>query len=74
MIYASIGGLQIGDMFFALVSFVTFVAVIAFIILLIFRTIKSGKKLERIEEKLDRLLEEKNNPSWWLPPKVRVLL
>ncbi len=61
LLYAGIGGLQGGDMFFALISFILFLSIITILILLIFRLGRKKKQLERIESKLDQLLNEQNN-------------
>jgi flagellar biogenesis protein FliO len=61
LLYADIGGLQGGDMLFALISFILFLSIIMILILLIFRFGRKKKQLERIESKLDQLLNEQNN-------------
>ncbi|SER88714.1 hypothetical protein SAMN04487944_11213 [Gracilibacillus ureilyticus] len=59
-IFASIGGFRIGDMLFALLSFFGFLTLLAIIIIFALKR-SSGKRdqLQRMEEKLDQLLDEK---------------
>lgn len=59
---AGLGGFNIGDILFTVVSFIALIVLIVFIILIV-KLITQGKKrksdLTRIEEKLDTLLKEK---------------
>ncbi|GGM19077.1 hypothetical protein GCM10011351_01120 [Paraliobacillus quinghaiensis] len=56
---ASAGGLHWGDILFTLFSFLFIIAVIVGIVLLFSTSKKKGKRLERVEAKLDKLLAEK---------------
>ncbi|WP_218775591.1 hypothetical protein [Oceanobacillus senegalensis] len=58
---AAIGGLNVGDMIFQLIFFIVFIAIVVMIIALPFQFNKKNKRLKNIEEKLDKLLSEKEN-------------
>lgn len=63
-LFTSIGGSH-GTMVYLIITFVLVLLLIAFMISKIFRQKLSNKQLDRIEEKLDTLLKEKdryNNP------------
>ncbi len=63
-LFTSIGGSH-GTMVYLIIIFVLVLLLIAFMISKIFRQKLSNKQLDRIEEKLDTLLKEKdryNNP------------
>ncbi|MGP4038940.1 hypothetical protein ACTWP4_03360 [Gracilibacillus sp. D59] len=59
MVYASIGEFNAIGIIIALISFIFFLTIIILITSLIFRPKQNRKQLERIEEKLDRLLDDR---------------
>lgn len=51
--------LNVGDILFQLMAFLVLLAIISGIGMLIKRAVSSDRRLKRIEEKVDRLQEEK---------------
>ncbi|MFC4402829.1 DUF4083 domain-containing protein [Gracilibacillus xinjiangensis] len=58
-LYASIGGFRIGDMLFALISFIAFLTFIVIFIVALSRKFGRKEQLQRIEDKLDQVIQEK---------------
>ncbi|MFC3039813.1 hypothetical protein ACFOGI_06075 [Virgibacillus xinjiangensis] len=56
IISATVGALQTGDMIFQLVLFLLMMLVIVGIVLVV---VRRNRRMKRVEEKLDKLLEEK---------------
>ena len=61
-IFTEVGGLRLGDILFALFSWIGLFLIVTLIITLIIKMRKreEKEKLDRIESKLDQLLEDKN--------------
>ncbi|WP_058308734.1 hypothetical protein [Gracilibacillus massiliensis] len=62
MIYAEIGGLQGGDLFFSFLLFFM-IAIVIFVLIIIRSKSRTKKQLDRVEQKLDKLLNETNGKS-----------
>ncbi|SHM63334.1 hypothetical protein [Gracilibacillus kekensis] len=62
MIYVSIDGFQAGDMFFSLLLFFI-VAIVMFILIIRRSKSRTQNQLDRVEQKLDKLLNETNDKS-----------
>ncbi|MCT2536473.1 hypothetical protein NC661_03560 [Aquibacillus koreensis] len=58
---SSVGGIHIGDIIFSLFSFLFLVAIVVGIVWFVIISKKKNNRLERVEEKLDKLLNEKEN-------------
>lgn len=54
---------HLGDLIFQLVSFVLLLGVIAGVVFLIIRLKKRNSKLDRVEQKVDQLLERNKSQS-----------
>ncbi len=55
----SVGGFNYGDMIIQLVFFIILIALVVGIILLVVKFSKRNNQLNRIEEKIDKLLSDK---------------
>ncbi|MCM3413653.1 hypothetical protein ACEWK1_08745 [Metabacillus sp. YM-086] len=55
------GGLNIGDIIFQLLMLLCFIGIPIVIVILLLIMNKRNKRLKRIEEKLDKLIGEKEN-------------
>jgi uncharacterized iron-regulated membrane protein len=53
------GSLNVGDILFQLMAFLVLLAIISGVGMLIKRAVSSDRRLKRIEEKVDKLQEEK---------------
>ncbi len=60
MIFAEIGGFQGGDMFFAIFQFLFLLVVIVMVSIMIRRVKARTTQLDRVEQKLDKLLDERD--------------
>lgn len=58
---ANIGGLYTGDIIFQLLTFLLIPVTIVVIVALFFVLRKRNERLKRVEEKLDKVLSEKEN-------------
>lgn len=59
MLLASVGGLNMGDMIIQLIFFLFVIAFIVGVVSLIVMFSRRNKSMNRIEEKIDKLLSEK---------------
>lgn len=59
LLSVSVDGFKIGDMIFTLLFFLMLIGIVIAIIVLIVKYKKRGSRLQRVEEKLDVLLADK---------------
>ncbi|MDL4839825.1 ATP synthase subunit B family protein [Aquibacillus rhizosphaerae] len=61
IVATSVGGVNLGDIIFTLVSFLFLIFIVVGIISLFVMLSRKNKQLNRIEEKLDRMNKTKKN-------------